>query len=149
MSNTHLIFIQVFSHFIPSYLRIYRDKWFPSAIGNASAFDQMLATYAKHLLNWQRETSQNQDGSLVLNEIVFAGHAKTLAFVRLNLDTTRNSDEGGGGIEKLVTAIVSLACYGHLCLDMDVWRLHMDAIARIFEVKGVLLSSRLMALVEW
>lgn len=83
-----------------------------------------------------------------MNEIVFLGHAKTLAFVRLSLGS---SDEGGGGeeVEKLVTAIVSLACYAHLCLDMDVWRLHMAAIARIFEVKGFALSPRLMALVEW
>lgn len=62
-----------------------------------------------------------------------------------------SSDEGGDGgeVEKLVTAIVSLACYAHLCLDMAVWKVHMAAIGRISEVKGVSLGPRLMALVEW
>lgn len=109
----------------------------------------MLATYAQHLLNCQREICLNQDASPILNEIVLSGHAKTLASVRSSLGS---SDEKGGGVEKsetLVAAIVSLACYAHLCMDMDVWRLHMAAIARIFEAIGFALSPRLMALVEW
>lgn len=59
------------------------------------------------------------------------------------------TEDDGEQVEKLVTAIVSLACYAHLCLDMDVWKVHMTAIVRIFEAKGVSLSPRLMALVEW
>lgn len=106
----------------------------------------MLATYAKHLLNWQRETFQDQDRSSVLSEIVFSGHVKTLAFVRLNLSI---DEDDGEQVEKVITAIVALACYAHLCLDMDVWKLHMAAVGRIFEAKGFSLSPRLMALVEW
>lgn len=111
----------------------------------------MLATYATHILNWQRETSQNHIGDVVLNEIVFAGHAKTLASVRLNLDITRGSNEGDGEscVENLVAAIILLACFAHLCLNTDVWRLHMAAIVRIFEIKEFSLNLRLIALVEW
>ncbi|PCG93036.1 Hypothetical protein PENO1_085660 [Penicillium occitanis (nom. inval.)] len=145
-NKARLILSHMFSDFIPSYLRIYRDKWFPTTIGNTSAFDQMLATYAKHLLNWQRETFQDQDRSSVLSEIVFSGHVKTLAFVRLNLSI---DEDDGEQVEKVITAIVALACYAHLCLDMDVWKLHMAAVGRIFEAKGFSLSPRLMALVEW
>ncbi|EED16030.1 hypothetical protein TSTA_011400 [Talaromyces stipitatus ATCC 10500] len=140
-ANARRILSHMFSDFITSYLRIYRDKWFPSTIGNSSVFDQMLSTYAKHLLNWQQATTRDNINN-DLNEIILSGHTKTLVYVRLNLGST------GDELEKVAAAIVSLACYAHLCLDMESWKMHMAAITRIFEIRRDW-NPRLIGLVEW
>ncbi|KAL2848140.1 hypothetical protein BJY01DRAFT_160731 [Aspergillus pseudoustus] len=122
--------------------RIYRDRWFPICFTNSAVFDQMLATYASHIVQNQPDHD--------LRQFILSSHAKALARVRTSLKSLAVPDEQT--LNGLVCAIAALACYSHLEGDVVSWKFHMAAVSRLIAESGFAmdeLDARVIDVVQW
>lgn len=101
----------------PSFLYIYRDRWYPIAVQHPSAFRQMLASYALHLFRLQGGVNHK------LEQISLSHHTKVLVSLRQQLSLTGQILAEGD-----LFAILLLACYAHINADVKTWNIHMSAV---------------------
>lgn len=131
----------MFSNDLPSCLQVYRDKWYPLCIKDTAAFQQMTASYAVHLLQYE------QGAKTRLNRLILAHHIKAMESIRLRLNGLHDSASDG-----LLTTIAALACHEHLNGNMAAWKMHISALNLVINSKKLQLATSnpaLLSLLQW
>ncbi|KAF2447318.1 hypothetical protein P171DRAFT_249741 [Karstenula rhodostoma CBS 690.94] len=118
--DSQFVLHHVFSDALPSYIRVYREKWYPACIQDNAALHQMLACCATHLYRWQPEKHHR------LKRVAISEHAQALTIARERLEGVTHSVS-----EEYLVVILMFACYAHLLNDLKTYNMHMAAIRNI------------------
>ncbi|OAG06960.1 uncharacterized protein CC84DRAFT_631563 [Paraphaeosphaeria sporulosa] len=127
----------VFSDALPSYIRVYREKWYPVCVQDNAAFHQMLACCATHLYRWQPEKHHR------LKRVAISEHAQALTIAREHLRGVTHLVS-----EDYLVVILMFACYAHMLNDLATFKMHMAAIRNIVSFRTSDISEEFMRLYQ-
>jgi hypothetical protein len=125
----------VLSDALPSYIRVYREKWYSACAQDPAAFHQMLACCATSLYQWQPGTHHR------LERVAISEHTQALTIARERLKGVTHCVS-----EDHLVVILMFACYAHLLNDLKTYNMHMNAIRKIVASRTSDISEEFMRL---